>query len=96
MKLIVSAKPGQPVIFYGKQISFPVTQTEDEFEAVSVISSILNVAYKHAVINNRQLLQAMIGNRCRNYKDKELSQVISNVKKNNPLLANKIIQNFKV
>jgi len=97
MKPIISAKPGdQFATLYGKKIPFHITVSENISEAASIISSTLSIAYKHAVINNRQLLYAMIGNKCWTYEDNELSRIISNIKKNNPALAQRVINNFRL
>jgi len=98
MRPIASARPGDTYTYVcGKRFTHIITNSDEVPEIEKdVVQKLLHVAYSHAVTNNRQLLYALVGSRCWYYKDKELSTVIFNVRKNRPAWAKGIIENFKM
>jgi len=81
MRPIASARPGDTYTYVcGKRFTHIITNSDEVPEIEK------DVVQKYA----------LVGSRCWYYKDKELSTVIFNVRKNRPAWAKGIIENFKM
>lgn len=99
MRPIASARPKDIYTYVnGKRYTHLIINSEEvtTIESRDILNKVLQVAYQHAVVYNRQLLYAMIGDRCWMYKDRELSTIIDNIKKNKPEWSKQIINKLNL